>query len=145
MTTMSYLLLADSVLLAHVMIVAFIILGLAVSLIGGLMNWQWVRNPWFRFCHLACIGVVIMQAWVRIICPLTTLEMWLRSKAGEQIYSGSFIAHWLDSILYYDVPSWMFTAAYSGFGALVALSWYWVKPRPLFLKSQPIIKKPTNF
>jgi hypothetical protein len=118
------------------MIVAFVILGLVITIVGGLLNWHWVRNFWFRLCHLACIGVVVLQAWAGVICPLTTFEMWLRAKAGAQVYSGSFISHWLDSVLYYDLPSWAFTVAYSIFGTLVIFSWYWVRPHWPFSKRQ---------
>ena len=135
MTTKSYLLLADSVLFLHVMVVAFVVLGLVLILTGGAMKWRWVRNPWFRLFHLCCIGVVVMQAWAGVVCPLTTLEMWLRSKASGDGYSGSFIAHWLDRILYFDLPHWVFTVAYSSFGLLVAYSWLWLRPRPLFKQS----------
>lgn len=142
MNKLSYLLLADSVLLIHVMIVVFVVLGLVITLVGGLMKWQWVRDPWFRLCHLGCIGIIVMQAWAGAICPLTTLEMWLRSKAGDQVYSGSFIAHWLDSILYYELPSWVFTIAYSSFGGLVILSWYWVRPQSLISSRQTLPNNP---
>jgi hypothetical protein len=135
MTQANYLLLADLVLFTHVLVVAFVVLGLVVILAGGALKWTWVRNPWFRLAHLACIGVVVMQAWAGVICPLTTLEMWLRAQAGAQVYSGSFIAHYLDNILYYDLPSWVFTLAYSSFGALVLVSWFWVRPRPLFARN----------
>jgi hypothetical protein len=131
MTTNSYLLLADAVLLSHALIVAFVILGLIATLIGGALKWQWVKNPWFRLSHLICIGVVVTQAWAGVVCTLTTLEMWLRSHAGQQVYSGSFISHWLSSLLYYDFPAWVFTVTYSAFGALVLASWLWVKPRSI--------------
>lgn len=131
MTTSSYLFLADTVLLAHWFIVAFVILGLIATLIGGALKWRWVTNPWFRLSHLICIGVVVMQAWAGVVCPLTTLEMWLRSQAGGEVYGGSFISHWLSSFLYYDFPLWVFTIAYSTFGALVLASWLWVKPRSI--------------
>lgn len=135
MTQANYLLLADLVLFTHVLVVAFVVLGLIMILAGGALKWAWVRNPWFRLAHLACIGVVVMQAWAGVICPLTTLEMWLRAQAGGQVYSGSFIAHYLDNILYYDLPSWIFTLVYSSFGALVLVSWFWVRPRRLFSKN----------
>jgi len=136
MSNTSYLYLADSVLFIHILVVIFVVFGLLITLLGGLMNWTWVRNPLFRLSHLICIGVVVMQAWAGVVCPLTTLEMWLRSKAGVQVYAGSFIAHWLDSILYYDLPNWVFTLAYSGFGALVLLSWLWIRPRPLLSQNR---------
>jgi hypothetical protein len=134
MTEAIYLLLADLVLFTHVLVVVFVVLGLIMILAGGVLKWTWVHNPWFRLAHLACISIVVMQAWAGVICPLTTLEMWLRAQAGAQIYSGSFIAHWLDSILYYDLPSWLFTLAYSSFGALVLVSWFWIRPRRLFAR-----------
>ncbi|SHF91270.1 Protein of Unknown function [Microbulbifer donghaiensis] len=125
-----YLLAADAVLFAHTLLVAFVVFGLAFILIGKLRSWSWVRNRWFRLAHLACIGVVVLQAWVGAICPLTTWEMALRERAGEAVYSGSFIAHWLESILYYRAPEWVFVVCYTVFGALVAAAWFWVPPRP---------------
>ena len=126
-----YTVAADLVLTLHVGIVAFNIVGLLVVLLGGALGWRWVRNGWFRLAHLLCIAVIVGQAWLGIICPLTTLEQWLRAQAGEVVYAGSFIAHWLDELLYYDAPWWVFTAAYTVFGALVVLSWLWVRPAPL--------------
>ena len=139
MSNTLYLYLADSVLFIHILVVIFVVFGLLITIFGGLLGWSWVRNPWFRLSHLICIAVVVMQAWAGVVCPLTTLEMWLRSKAGAQVYAGSFIAHWLDNILYYNLPNWVFTLAYSGFGALVLMSWLWVRPRP-FVNQQRRVK-----
>lgn len=130
MPDLLYRLLADLVLVIHFAFVVFVIIGLVLTLIGYLMQWQWVRNPWFRWLHLAAIGLVVLQAWAGVICPLTTLENWLRSKAGEVTYAGSFIAHWLRTILFYRAEPWVFTIAYSAFGVLVAVSWFLVRPRP---------------
>jgi len=124
-----YALLADLVLSLHVSIVLFVVFGLCAILLGKALNWRWVRNPIMRIIHLACIAVVMLQAWVGVVCPLTTLEMWLRDQAGQQTYQGSFITHWLSVILYYDLPAWVFTLAYTLFALLVLLSWFWVKPR----------------
>lgn len=120
---------ADLVLAVHVLFVAFVVLGLAFILAGGLLRWSWVRNPWFRALHLAAIAIVVVQAWLGRICPLTTWEMALREKAGDAAYSGSFVAHWLESILYFQAPPWVFTVAYSAFGTLVAVAWLLVRPR----------------
>ncbi|MDE0362415.1 MAG: DUF2784 domain-containing protein, partial [Rhodospirillaceae bacterium] len=98
-------------------------------LAGKAFRWAWVRNPWFRLAHLLAIGVVVVQSWFGAICPLTTLEMTLRARAGDTVYPGSFVAHWLEAILYYRAPAWVFAVCYTLFGAVVAGSWFWVSPR----------------
>ena len=120
---------ADAILLLHVAFVAFVVLGLAFILTGKLLAWSWVRNRWFRLIHLASIGVVVVQSWLGVLCPLTNWEMALRAKAGGAVYSGTFISHWLQSLLYYAAPSWVFVVGYTAFGILVIASWFWVHPR----------------
>ena len=124
-----YLITADLVIVVHFLFVAFVVLGLILVLIGKLRSWSWVCNPWFRMAHATCVGVVVLQSWFGAICPLTTWEMALREKAGEAVYPGSFIAHWLETILYYQAPAWVFVFVYTLFGALVVASWFWVRPR----------------
>ena len=92
------------------------------------LAWSWVRNPWFRIVHLAAMGVVVLQSWLGVICPLTSWEMSLRYQAGDTVYSGSFISYWLGNLLYYQLPSWVFTVAYTAFGTLVLAAWYYVRP-----------------
>ena len=134
------LVLADVVLLMHVAIVVFIVGGLALIIAGGIGGWHWVRNPWFRIAHLVAIGVVTAQAWMGMVCPLTTLEKALRASAGETVYAGSFIAHWVGALLYYHAPMWVFAAAYTVFGLLVAAAWWKVRPGTLRSRRIPWIK-----
>lgn len=121
--------LADAVLALHVGFAAFVILGLAAVLIGGLRGWRWVRNPWLRAIHLAAILLVVAEAWGGVACPLTTLETALRDHAGDATYDGTFMAHWLRRLLYHDLPPSVFVAAYTIFAAAVAASWWLVRPR----------------
>ncbi len=130
-----YLLAADIALLLHVSFVAFVVFGLLLIFIGNALAWPWIRNPWFRWLHLAAITIVVLQSWFGIICPLTTLEMALRSRAGATTYPGAFIAHWLETILYYDAPEWVFAVCYTAFGLLVVVSWFRIPPRPSGKKS----------
>jgi hypothetical protein len=130
-----YALAADGLLVLHTLFVAFVVFGLVLVVIGGLRQWQWVRNPWFRLLHLVAIGFVVVQSWAGQICPLTLWENSLRRCAGEAGYSQSFIGHWLETLLYYDAPAWAFVVAYTGFGTLVLATWWWVKPR--FSRSAP--------
>jgi hypothetical protein len=121
---------ADLVLLLHVLLVAFVVFGLLLILTGKVRDWAWVRNPWFRVLHLLAIGVVVVQSWFGALCPLTEFEMALRSQAGDTVYAGTFISHWLETILYYQAPAWVFVVCYTAFGLVVIGSWFWVKPRP---------------
>lgn len=133
----AYQLAADAVLLLHALFVAFVVLGQVLILAGAALGWFWVRNPWFRWIHLVAIAVVLVQSWLGILCPLTTLEMELRHRGGDATYTGSFIAHWLEVILYYQAPAWVFVVCYSGFGLLVVASWFWVRPRSWRPKAIP--------
>ena len=124
-----YLLAADAILFLHVLFVVFVVVGLLLILVGKALSWSWVRNPWFRLIHLIGIGVVVLQSWLGVICPLTSWEMALRSKAGGAVYAGSFVSHWLEQILYYRAPAWVFIVCYTAFGLAVLASWVLVRPR----------------
>ncbi len=122
-------LLADAVLVLHVGVVLFVVLGLVLVLLGNARGWGWVNRWWFRLAHLAAIMVVVLQSWFGLVCPLTTLEMWLRARAGSAVYAGGFIQHWLSRALYWDAPAWVFGLVYTVFGLAVVLSWVWFPPR----------------
>lgn len=124
-----YRLAADGVLIAHVGIVLFVVLGLALTLLGGALRWRWVSNRWFRGVHLLMIGVIVAQAWGGVVCPLTTWEMRLRGLGGQRTYDETFVAHWLGNLLFVHAEPWVFIVAYSAFGVLVLLSFQWVPVR----------------
>ena len=128
-SSVAYLIGADLLLLTHVLFVAFVIFGLLLILVGKTRSWSWVLNPWFRLTHIIGIGIVVLQSWLGVICPLTVWEMMLREKAGVAVYAGSFVSHWVESILYYRAPEWVFMVSYTVFGLLVLVSWLWVRPR----------------
>ena len=124
-------LLADALLLLHVLFAGFVVLGLLAIFAGAALGWAWVRNPIFRLLHLLAIIVVATQALLGRICPLTILEMELRASAGEEVYQGTFVSHWLQELLYFEAPEWVFQVVYTAFALLVALSWKFVRPRPI--------------
>ena len=123
-----YQLLANGVLALHLAVVFFVVGGLLLVLVGNLRRWHWVNTLWFRLAHLAAIAFVVAQAWLGQVCPLTTLEMWLRARAGASTYGGGFIEHWMQRLLYHDAPDWVFVAVYSVFGMLVLASWFYYPP-----------------
>lgn len=119
-------LLADIVLLLHFAIVLFVVGGLLLIVLGNLLHWPWVNRWWFRVLHLLAIVVVVLESWLGIECPLTTLENWLRILAGQGVYQGSFIQYWVHSVMFYQAPGWVFALAYTLFGlAVVAAWWRW--------------------
>ncbi len=128
-TKLYFLIAADAILVTHAMFVAFVVFGLLSIFAGKLFAWSWVYNFKFRCAHLVAIGIVVLQSWLGMICPLTIWEMSLRAKAGDTVYTGSFIAHWLQTLLFYRAPEWVFILLYTLFGALVIASWYWVRPK----------------
>jgi hypothetical protein len=130
-----YSLAADLILILHAFFVIFVVFGLFLIFAGKQFSWSWVRNPWYRIAHLIAIGIVVIQSWLGVICPLTTWEMRLRTTAGDSVYSGSFISHWIETFLYFRAPAWVFVICYTVFGVLVIGSWFWVRPRHFFGES----------
>lgn len=125
----SYQFLADAVLVLHTVVVVFVIGGFCLIIVGNLCTWRWVNNLWFRLAHFLAVAVVMLQAWLGTLCPLTVIEMWLRDKAHAATYSGSFIEYWLQRLLYFNAPSWVFTLVYTLFGLLVLFVWWYFPPQ----------------
>jgi len=85
-----YRALADLVLVVHLTFVLFVVLG-------GLLVLRWPRAAWLHI-PAAIWGVLIeYTGW---ICPLTPLENSLRARGGEAGYSGGFIEHYIQPVLY---------------------------------------------
>ncbi len=134
MTLYKYL--ADVVVVVHAAYVGFVVFGLLAILLGVVLRWKWVRNFWFRAVHFVTILTVVVQALVDVLCPLTTLEKYLLTKAGEEVYQRSFIGHWVHELIFYDLPQSAFTVWYCLFGAAVLATlilapprWPWAKAK----------------
>jgi hypothetical protein len=126
---MKWRILADLVVTVHAAYVGFVVFGLVAILAGYAMQWQWVRDPYFRLAHLAAILFVCAEAFGGWVCPLTTLEDAMRQRAGQAAYAGDFIGYWLDWLIFYNAPQWVFTTLYTAFGALVLATLWLVPPR----------------
>ena len=123
-----YRILADIVVAFHFAYVGFVVFGLVVTLAGAALGWDWVRNFWFRALHLAMIGIVVAEAWLGIVCPLTTWEKDLRQLAGQTAYRGDFIANLLHDAMFFQADPWVFTLGYTLFGLAVLLTFIWAPP-----------------
>jgi len=109
---------ADAVVVLHLLWIVFLILG---ALPGG--RWVWVK--WTHLTSLAFSIALQVFGW---ICPLTYLEVWLRKLGGAQPYEGTFIRHYIEQIVYAEIPR---AALFTGTLIVVALSlWRYHRPRP---------------
>ena len=124
-----YRIAADLTVTFHFAYAAFIVVGPLLILAGTLRKWEWIRNAWFRLIHLAMIGIVVAEGLLGIVCPLTTLEKWLRKQAGQASYVGDFLATWVHDVLFVEFSTSTLNAIYFAFGALVAVAFWLAPPR----------------
>jgi len=118
--------LADIIVVVHFLIVLFIVAGVPLVYLGGALRWVWVRSRPWRVLHLGAIMFVAAESLLGIACPLTAWEDALRGQRS----AGGFIERWIHRVMFYDAPSWVFTAAYVAFAALVLVTWIVVPPMP---------------
>jgi hypothetical protein len=89
-----YGLLADAVVCFHFLWILFLLLG-------GL----WGRSKrWVARIHLGALAFACLVEGFEWYCPLTHLEVWLRRKGDQAGYAESFITHYLNRLIYIDLP-----------------------------------------
>jgi hypothetical protein len=121
--------LADVVLVLHFAFAFYIVGGFILVWVGRIRRWHWVGDPWFRGSHLLAMGLVAVEAVLDIACPLTTLENWLRRGAGEAGYGESFIQHWLQRLLFFNLSPVTFTLLYILLFLVILATLRWVPVR----------------
>jgi uncharacterized protein DUF2784 len=124
-----YLITADLVAIVHFGYVLFVVAGMALILIGIARGWEWVRGFWFRAAHVASIVVVCAQWFAGIPCVLTLLENRLRAAGGGSVYAHDFLGYWADRLVFYDLPPWVFSLAYTTFALSIVVSFVAAPPR----------------
>ena len=87
---MIYSLLADLLMVLHLVFIGFVLLG-------ALLVLKW---PWAVWFHLPSCFWGITVEFTGWICPLTPLEIEFRLKAGEEGYSSSFVTEYLLPLIY---------------------------------------------
>ena len=68
-------------------------------------------RPLLRSLHIVSLlwGLIIeIFPWT---CPLTYAENWLNVRVGIAPYQRGFLLHYLDALVYPDVPPWSLTVA----------------------------------
>ena len=90
-----YAALEAAVLLLHLLWIAWILLG-----------WTITRGrPVLAWLHIASLvwGIAVeLGPWP---CPLTIAEQWCEARSGTAPYQQGFLVHYLDKIVYPDLPA----------------------------------------
>ena len=95
---------AISILSIHLLWIAAVIFGAAFTR----------GRPVWSGLHIASLiwGIVVEVAPVP--CPLTLAEQHFERLAGMQAYQGSFLMHYLDMIIYPNLPWWLVATVGAG-------------------------------
>ena len=117
--------LGQAVLAAHLAVIAFNVFGLVAIPLGAARGWAWVRVRWWRVLHLASLAVVALQAALGRACFLT---LWQDDLTGGG-HADPLIMRWVNGLIYWPLPIWVFTAAYLAVFAYVLALWWWVRPQ----------------
>lgn len=121
---MIYRILADLVVILHLMFIIFAVLG------GLLVLWR----GYVLLIHIPAaiwVAVISFKGW---ICPLTPLENQLRQAAGGEGYPGGFVEHYIIPVIYpvglrFDVQVLLGIVAVGINIAIYALVYYWYRLR----------------
>jgi|ERR1017187_3243487 hypothetical protein len=85
--------LAELVLLIHLLWILWVILGWILTR----------KRPLLRWFHIGSLVWGILTEVGPWPCPLTIAEQWLQRRAGPGPYQGSFLIHYLEIVIYPDV------------------------------------------
>ncbi len=116
---------ALSILLLHFAVIAFNVAGCVLVPIGAWRGWRWVRGFWFRSAHLLSLAVVALQALLGRACFLT---IWQGDVSGAS-HVQPLVAGWINRLIYWPLPLWVFAVAYVVVFVYVIVLWIWVRPR----------------
>jgi Protein of Unknown function (DUF2784) len=106
----AYLALAELVLALHLVFIGWVM--------GGIFLVR--SHPALQWPHIASLVYAIVIELLRSLpCPLTILEQSLERRAGLTPYHGPFLLHYLDAVVYPDVPLPLLIGATTAFCTLM--------------------------
>jgi len=112
---------AEAILAAHVAVILFNVFGLIVVPLGAVRGWRFVHIAWWLVLHVVLLAAVAVQALASRACILT---LWQRDLAGSTAIQTPLIKSWVEQLIYWKLPIWIFAALYTTvFVYAVALLW----------------------
>ena len=91
---MLYKVLTDIVVIIHFFWIIFLIFGVFFG----------TRNKVVKIFHVLGLGFAFIIQIFGWYCPLTYLEVWLKSKHDSTLtYTGSFIIHYVENMVYLEL------------------------------------------
>lgn len=96
-----YYVLACAIMALHALFIAWVIFGAALTRRRLLLSWL----------HIASLVWGVLVEVLPWSCPLTLVEQWLEIRAGLTAYQGGFLLHYLDKLVYPDIPPMLLTDA----------------------------------
>jgi len=95
---MLYKILADNVVLIHFLWIVFLFLGAV---------WG-KRRKAVKIIHITGLIFAFFLVIFNWYCPLTYLEVWLRSRHDPSLtYKGSFIIYYAEKLIYVELPRYL--------------------------------------
>jgi hypothetical protein len=99
-----YLLLSCAVLAIHATFILWVIFGWLSTARRRLLQWA----------HLFSVGYCIFIETSGLTCPLTLIEQALERRAGVRAYRHSFMLHYLELLVYPNIPPLLLTVCAVG-------------------------------
>jgi hypothetical protein len=96
-----YYVLACAVMALHALFIAWVVFGAALTR----------RCPLLSCLHIASLAWGLLVEVLPCPCPLTVVEQWLEIRAGVTAYQDGFLLHYLDKLVYPDIPPALLTYA----------------------------------
>jgi hypothetical protein len=122
-SNMFYRILADMVIVLHLLWIAFVVLGFPLFL--------WLNSRLGRIIHLSSLAAMVAMQLIGAICPLTYLEEYLKSQGTSGgVYPGQFIIETIEGLIYVeDLTLKKITIATIAY-LIVVISSFWFRPLP---------------
>src|SRR5690349_3596945 len=103
---------AEAVLMFHLAVVLFNVVGLVVIPLGAWRGWTFVCRFWWRAMHVAILAFVALQAVLQRVCFLTLWQARLLQQAGESASTAPLIQRLVARAVFWPLPLWFFAGLY---------------------------------